>query len=216
MFDEIDLYPVVSSEFTCGRSVTDVVRAVADGGARIVQIREKNHLLRDLVPLIEECRRITTEYGMLLIVNDRTDVAAACDADGVHLGQEDLPIAAARRAAPDLLLGCSAHSELEAVEAEMAGADYVNLGPIYPTLTKSHALSTEGIGLPILRSVPAKLSIPFTVMGGIKERHISDLVEAGAGKIAMVTEITLAKNIEERVRDLRNRIRSEIERCSGA
>ncbi len=200
--EAIDLYPVLSSEFTCGRSVLEVLAQIASGGARIVQLREKAKTKREVFELAVAYRKVCDKYSMLLIVNDHVDVALAAGADGVHLGQDDLPVSAARAIAPDLLLGASTHSREEALEAQAAGADYVNLGPIYPTATK--LVPTGVVGIQLIKEVAPLLHIPFTVMGGIKEHHLPELLAAGARRIAMVTEITQADDVAVKVRVLRS------------
>jgi len=199
---QIDLYPVISSEFTNGRPVLDVLQAIADGGAKIVQLREKNRTEAELYKLAEAYRRITDRYNMLLIIDDHVDIALAVDADGVHLGQEDLPIPVGRQLGPDLLLGCSTHNLAEAQQAMSDGAGYINIGPVFPTQTKS--VSYPPVGIEQLRQIVPHVDIPFTVMGGIKERHLPELIAAGAPRIAMVTEISQAENITERVKQLRS------------
>jgi thiamine-phosphate pyrophosphorylase len=138
---------------------------------------------------------------MIFIVNDHVDIALSVNADGVHLGQDDFPLQAARELAPDLILGISSHSKEEALEAQENGADYVNIGPIYPTETKK--LSCKYLGTEALKEIPPLLNIPFTVMGGIKQKHIPELISLGASRIAMVTEITQAENVTEKVKQLR-------------
>ncbi|MCP3968006.1 MAG: thiamine phosphate synthase [Lentisphaerae bacterium] len=201
-FKNIDIYPVISSEFTAGRDVIDVLKSIAVGGAKIVQIREKNKSKIEVYKLALEYRRITAEHNMLLIINDHVDIALAVDADGVHLGQDDLPVSAARPIAPELILGCSSHDIQEATEAEASGADYVNVGPIYPTGTK--AVPCGVVGIEMLEAIKPHISIPFTVMGGIKEHHLSELFAVGATKIAMVTEITQAEDVTAKVNALRS------------
>ncbi len=197
---EVTLYPVISSEFCLGRSPLDVFAAAARGGARMIQVREKNVSDKALYDLVRAVRPIADAYNVLLIVDDRLDVALAAGADGVHLGQDDLPIAAARRIAGELLLGCSTHNRAEAEQAQTDGADTINIGPVFPTGTKQVACGA--LGIETLRAIAAHVRIPFTVMGGIKRRHIPELVAAGARHIAMVTEITEAADVEERVREL--------------
>ena len=197
----IDLYPVISSEFTNGRPVTEVLKAIADGGARIVQLREKNCTERELYKLAEAYRRITAQYDMLLIVDDHLDIALAVGADGVHLGQDDLPIPVGRRIAPDLLLGSSTHNLAEAQAALADDAGYINIGPVFPTQTKN--VSYPPVGLEQLQQIIPHVKIPFSVMGGIKERHLAELIAAGATRIAMVTEITQAPDITAKVKQLR-------------
>lgn len=200
-FEKIDIYPVISSEFCAGRNPTYVLEQIADGGARIVQLREKNMDERALGLLACEFRRICDRSGMLLIINDSVDIALESGADGVHLGQDDTPLETARQMAPALIFGISTHSSKEALEAQANGADYINIGPIFNTQTKS--LATAALGVGIIREIAPMLHIPFTVMGGIKSRHVPELISAGARKIAMVTEITENGNIAAKVRELR-------------
>lgn len=202
-FSNIDIYPVISSEFTNDREPLEVLKAIAEGGARIVQLREKSYSKKRLYDLAVEYRRVTNEYGMLLIINDHVDVALAVNADGVHLGQDDLPVAVAKAIAPELIIGSSTHSQQEVDDAVQDGADYINIGPIYATQTKKLVESTTGIGHDLLTQVAPGLPIPFTVMGGIKEHHIAELLALGASKIAMVTEITRADDITATVQKLR-------------
>ena len=205
-FREVDLYPVVSSEFTLGRAVPEVIEAIARGGAKVVQLREKHRADRELFDLARVCREITARYGMLLIIDDRPDIALACGADGVHVGQDDLPVAAVRKLAPNLLVGCSTHNPEEAASALRDDTGYFNIGPIYPTQTKSVSCGAVGLDM-IGRIAPMAGDVPFSVMGGIKARHIPELRRAGARHIAMVTEITAAPDIEAKVRELRELFR---------
>jgi thiamine-phosphate pyrophosphorylase len=201
-FSHVDIYPVISSEFTNGRDVLDVLRQIAGGGAKIVQLREKNKTKAEVYRLAVEYRRITAQFNMLLILNDHLDIALAVDADGVHLGQDDLPLAPAKKLGFNLIIGNSTHNLEEALAAQAAGADYINIGPIYPTGTK--AVACGAIGLETLKTVSARVCMPFTVMGGIKACHIPELLACGATKIAMVTEITQAGDIRARVTELRS------------
>ncbi len=199
-FEQADLYPVISSEFTLGRPVLDIFLAAARGGARLIQLRAKNRPLGELYALALACRPVADEYGVLLIIDDHVDVALAAGADGVHLGQEDLPLAAARRIAPELLLGNSTHNREEALAARGL-ADYINVGPIFPTQTKS--VNCGALGIAAIAEIAPLAGCPFTVMGGIKARHVPELRAAGAKRIAMVTEVTQAPDVEARVRELR-------------
>ena len=199
-FKQITIYPVVSPEFCNGRDVEFVVEQLGKGGAKIVQLRLKNATTLEYLNLAKKCREITHKYGMLLIIDDRVDVALASDADGVHLGQDDMPISQARKIAPELLLGCSTHNRQEIENALRDDTSYLNIGPIYPTKTKSVACGA--LGLEIFCQLKDLVSCPFSVMGGIKQHHIPELVKLGAKHIAMVTEITQAENIAEKVSEL--------------
>jgi thiamine-phosphate pyrophosphorylase len=205
-FDEIDVYPVTCERLSAGRSNLEVLEAVIRGGARIIQLREKECSKRDLFDLALTFREVTARADVLVIINDHLDIALATDADGVHLGQDDLPLAAARRLAPDLLIGISTHSLEEALEAEREGADYVNIGPVFATSTKAGV--DRGLGPDAIASIGSRLSVPFTVMGGITAANLDDVLAAGARRIAMITAITQAADIAETVQLLRQRIRA--------
>jgi len=203
-FSDAGLYLVTSQTLSAGRSTEEIVRAALAGGVRLIQLREKEMPLRDYVELAAQVRELTQRAGCLLIINDRVDVALAVGADGVHLGQDDFPIPAARRLAPDLVIGASTHTVEEAVRAQAAGASYINIGPIYPTGTKVW----EGayLGIEGLRTIAAVTHVPFTVMGGIKAAHIPDLKAVGARLIALVTAVTADPDPEQAARDLLARI----------
>ena len=200
-FRNTGLYLVIGHEFTNGRSVLDVLAAAAEGGVRTVQLREKNLSGRELTLLAEKFRRKCDELGVLMLMNDHVDIALAVGADGVHLGQDDMPLEAARRIAPELILGRSTHSVEQALEAQAQGADYVNLGPVFPTRTKNTPV--QPLGLEIIRNAAPKLSIPFSVMGGVKEHNIPQLYDAGARIFAMVTELTQADDVAAKARAMR-------------
>lgn len=189
-FERAGLYLVTSQALSAGRTTIDIVKAALDAGVTLIQLREKELPLRDYVALAEKVRVLTAQAGALLIANDRVDVALAVGADGVHLGQDDFPIPLARRLGPDLIIGASTHDVAEALRAQTEGASYINIGPIFHTGTKRW--EGEFLGLAGLRRVAAVARVPFTVMGGIKEHHIPELVRQGARTIALVTAVTAA------------------------
>jgi len=189
-FVRAGLYLVTSGLLSGTRGTLEIVRLALGAGVRLVQLREKELGVRDFTSLAEAVRRMTVDAGALLIVNDRLDVAMAVGADGVHLGQEDLPIPMARRLAPDLIIGASTHSVEEAVRVQEEGASYLNIGPLFPTRTK--AWGSRFLGVEGLKEIIPHVRIPFTVMGGIKKDHIPLLVKEGARTIAVVTAVTAA------------------------
>jgi thiamine-phosphate pyrophosphorylase len=199
-FAEAGLYLVTSQKLSAGRTTPEIVRAALAGGVRLIQLREKDMALRNFLALAEQVRNLTAQAGALLIINDRVDVALEVGADGVHLGQDDLPIPAARRLGPDLIVGASTHSVEEALRAQAEGASYINIGPIYPTGTKRW--EGEFLGVEGLKRIAAVARIPFTVMGGIKREHIPELVRAGARIIALVTAVTAAPDPRRATEDL--------------
>ena len=204
-FDDIDLYVVTCEKLSNGRSNLEVLDAVIKGGGKIIQLRDKQISKRDFFQLAKKFREITLKAGMLLIINDYLDVAMAVDADGVHLGQEDFPLKEARALAPNLILGRSVHSLEQAKIAEAEGADNINIGPIFPTGTKEHA---QAIGTEAIKKIAPEISIPFTVMGGIKLSNIKETVDAGAKKLALVTAVTQAADMVSAVKELRSQISS--------
>ncbi|MBO4344568.1 MAG: thiamine phosphate synthase [Victivallales bacterium] len=200
-FRKTDVYPVITTEFCGGRDPLVILEAVLKGGAGLVQMREKSMSDGDFLLLLRKARALTREFGALLIVDDRVDAAMAVDADGVHLGQEDFPIPEARRLAPELILGASTHNAEELQKAQEDGCSYLNIGPIYPTGTKK--LACKFLGVETLRALAPSVTVPFTVMGGIKFEHIPTLRAAGAKHIAAVTAFTQAEDPTAEVRHWR-------------
>lgn len=199
-FQQAGLYLVTSQALSRGRSTLEIVDAALAGGVRLIQLREKEMPMQDFFQLAEQVHALTSRAGALLIINDRVDVALAVEADGVHLGQTDFPIAPARRLAPTLIIGASTHSPAEAQAAEHAGASYINIGPLFPTQTKTW--SGEFLGLEGLKQIAGLVTIPWTVMGGIKPEHVPALIQAGARTIAVVTAVTAAADPVQATRDL--------------
>lgn len=189
-FRRAGVYPVITAAFCAGGDPVAVAEAVLRGGAGVIQIREKTMPDGDFLQLLRQIRPMTRAHGALLIVDDRVDAALAADADGVHLGQEDLPLAAARQLAPELLIGISTHNEAELLQAQSGGCSYLNIGPIYPTGTKS--LPIPALGTDTLRRLIPQVQVPFSVMGGIKWEHLPELCRYGVRHIAAVTAFTRA------------------------
>ena len=197
-FKKASVYPVVTTDFCAGRNPLDVVRSILEGGAKVVQVREKTMCDRDYLNLLKEARKLTDEFGALLIADDRLDAALLADADGVHLGQDDLPCAEARKLAPQLFIGVSTHNRDELLAAQRDGCSYLNIGPIFPTGTKS--LPINPLGLETLSELAPQVKVPFSVMGGIKFSHLKTLSSHGCLHIAAVTAFTQAENPAAEVR----------------
>jgi thiamine-phosphate pyrophosphorylase len=203
-FEDTDLYVVITEQFCAGRSSLEVLDAVLDAGVKLVQFREKDLPGRELYERARQFRDRTQEAGALLIVDDRVDIALAVDADGVHLGEFDLPIEEARRVAPELIIGASSHNLEEALAAQHAGAGYVNIGPIFATQTKS--VSTGVVGPEMIERIAPHLTIPWTTMGGIKRHNIDQVLQRGAKRIAVVTAVTEADDVRAAAAELRETI----------
>jgi len=190
---EVTIYPVSCERLAAGRTDGEWLAAVLAGGARIVQLRDKESDDRTLYEKAVLFRRKTAAAGALFIVNNRVDIAMLAGADGVHLGRSDLPAAEVRRICPDLIIGVSCNTEDEAATAAGRGASYFNIGPLFPTETKG-GLSTF-LGPAAIPRFAARSGLPFTVMGGIKLHHIPELIGLGATRIAVVTALTQAGDI---------------------
>ena len=199
-FAQVDLYPVTCETLSAGRSDLEVLEGIIAGGARIVQLRDKEAQKGVLYRKALTFRQLTSAHNVLLIINDHADIALAVEADGVHLGQADLPLPAARNLLPNKIIGISTHSLEQALEAEQGGADYVNIGPIFPTGTKPGA--SQFLGPQAISDIGPHLSIPFTVMGGINRANLAEVMAAGTRQVAVVTAITQAQDIAGAVREL--------------
>lgn len=205
-FNKIDIYPVTCEKLSCGRTDIDILNAVIEGGAKIIQLRDKESSKKLLYKKAEKFRKITLDNNILLIINDHIDIAMAVNADGVHLGQYDFPLIAAKKLIPDKIIGVSTHSVKEAVTAKQDGADYINIGPIFPTATKGGL--TDFLGVEIINKIKTRISMPFTVMGGITLDNIEEVLKKGANKIAAVTSITKTSNPAYAVKMFRKKILS--------
>jgi thiamine-phosphate pyrophosphorylase len=203
-FRETDLYVVITEAFCAGRASLDVLDACLSAGVRLIQFREKHLDGGALYAQAAAFRARTAAVDALLIIDDRVDIALAVGADGVHLGQSDLPLAVARRIAPELLLGSSSHNLEEALGAQEQGADYVNIGPIFATQTKD--VPTGVVGPAMIDVISPHLHIPFTVMGGIKLHNVGEVLARGARHPAVVTAVTVAEDPAAAAAALRARI----------
>ena len=202
----IDLYGLTGEEYSLGRNNVDVVRAMLDAGVQLVQYREKEKKAGEKLRECRAIREMTRAAGATFIVNDDVAIAMLVDADGVHIGQEDLPVPEVRKlVGPGKTIGLSTHCPEEALAAIAAGADYIGVGPIYATRTKKDVC--DPVGLQYLDWVVANTDIPFVAIGGIKEHNIAEVVRHGASCVAMITEIVGAENIAERVASLRTAMR---------
>lgn len=159
-----------------------------EGGARLIQYRDKTGARRNMYETAKQLRRMTAEHGARLIINDQIDLALAVRADGVHLGQDDLPLWIARKIlGNEAIVGVSTHTVEEAMHAESEGADYIGFGPIFQTQSKKDARAP--IGLKAITEVKQKVHIPIYAIGGIQRPHLSDLITAGADGVAVISAL---------------------------
>ena len=198
---DLSLYVITDRAIGRDRSLGDIVSAAIRGGATMIQLREKARPARDVVEMARHLLNITRPAGVPLIINDRVDVALAVEADGVHLGQDDLPVADARRLlGPERVLGASAGTPQEAVEAEADGADYVGVGSVFATGSKSDA--GEPIGPAGLAQIKAAVSIPIVAIGGVTLANAAEAIHAGAQGVAVISAIVGADDVREAARRL--------------
>lgn len=187
------LYLLLTREL-CRLDPETVVRMAIRGGVSIVQVREKSLPDRELLNWCRTVRRLTREQGALLILNDRPDIAVACEADGVHVGQEELGVRDARRIlGPDRLVGVSTHDLAQARRAVLDGADYIGIGPTFPSGTKSFDLFP---GLEFVREVAGEIGLPVYAIGGIDLGNVDDVVAAGVGRVAVTRAVCSATDPE--------------------
>jgi thiamine-phosphate pyrophosphorylase len=198
------LYAIVDPLDT-GRTPQDLAAALLAGGARLLQLRLKDASSRDLLAAARAVRPLATAAGALLLVNDRPDVARAAAADGVHLGQDDLPVAAARTVlGPGILVGVSTHDVEQARRAAAAGADYLGVGPVFATASKRGALPPRGLDL--VRAVRAAVSLPLVAIGGITPDTAAAVRAAGADAVAMIGALVRSPDVAAAVRDALERL----------
>lgn len=195
------LHVLTDRAWSRGRSTLEVVEAALVGGATVIQLRDKDASTRTLVEEGLALRKLTRDYNALLIVNDRIDVALAVDADGAHVGQDDMPGELARKLlGPDRILGISAGNMDEALAAVAAGADYLGVGPIYATRGKADAGLPTGPGL--LTEIARRYTTPQVAIGGVTVANTREIVQAGAAGIAVITAVVNAEDVTAATRSL--------------
>ena len=193
-----------------GEDFAESVLAAYQGGVDIIQLRSKHLNDRELIEAGQILRICADRLGKLFFVNDRLDIALAVMADGLHLGQDDMPLAIARRLAEraghPLLLGKSTHDLEQALDAEREGADYIGVGPVFATPTKP---GRSAVGLELIQQVSRSVKVPFVAIGGIDANNVPEVVQAGASRIACVRAIFNGKDVYGAAKQLCDKLRSE-------
>ncbi len=199
--EDVRLYCFSPGPFLRGHDPLEMIAAQIKGGADVIQLREKGMSKRERLELGLRIRDITRKEDVLFIVNDDVDLALILDADGVHLGQDDIPIKHARPLLKDKIIGVSTHSLEQIRDAVESGADYVGVGPIFETQTKENRAPL--VGLDLLDLAREHCPVPYVAIGGIGEENIGSLVEVGCRRAAIISDILLAGDIEQKCRMLR-------------
>ena len=201
-FKEFPIYGITAEAMSNGRDNMTVVKAMLEAGIKFIQYREKE---KTGLARYEEClklKKLAAEYGAAFIIDDFVDLAIAVDADGVHIGQDDLPVPAVRKLlGPDKIIGLSTHSpeQLEKANEIADLIDYIGCGPVYATNTKKTAVP---VGLEYVKYATEHAKMPFVAIGGIKEHNIHEVYNAGATTIAVVSDITSADDIVDKISKL--------------
>jgi thiamine-phosphate pyrophosphorylase len=208
-FPQTDIYAITAGEYSLGRSNVEVVKQILEAGVKIIQYREKDLTMRQKYHECLKIRDLTADFGAVFIVNDDLHLAQAVSADGVHIGQDDLPVEKVREIAGGrMIIGLSTHSPEQADRAVSLGVDYIGVGPIFRTFTKKDVC--DPVGLEFLDYVAGQLHIPFVAIGGIKEHNIGEVAKHGATCIALVTEIVSVPDIGAKIKALRSEIQKVI------
>lgn len=193
------LYVIIDSEALKGRAYADVTRQAIRGGATVIQLRDKTHDRGRLLPIASEMKQVCAETGAFFFINDYLDLALAAKADGLHVGQTDLPVATVRKLVPlDMLVGCSVYKPEQAVKAQADGADYVAVGAIFPTPSKESVV----VGLDALRKVKQAVSVPVVAIGGITLENAAEVKAAGADSLCVISAVLGAPSPENAARML--------------
>jgi len=191
------LYAILDPEQIRQRAVEDVLSELLRAGVKMLQLRAKALGGNDFLALAKLARSQTEIYHCGLIVNDRVDVAMLCNADGVHLGQEDLPLQVGRRLLGNKIIGISTHNIEQARQAQNGGADYIGFGPMFGSQTKDTGYSARGIDM--LAKIRATVTIPIVAIGGINEQNVSQVWRAGADSAAIISDILASRDITAKI-----------------
>ncbi len=201
----LDVYVIVDLGFARGRGLEVVVNGAILGGASIIQLRDKRATTRALVDMAEKAQNLCRRAGIPLIINDRVDVAMAVDADGVHLGPDDMPVAAARKLlGGGKIIGASTETVEKGLAARRDGSDYLGVGPIYATATKTDA--GEPVDLAILGLIKKSSTLPVVGIGGINQANAAPVIAAGADGVAVISAAVGAPDIAAAVHALRQAV----------
>jgi thiamine-phosphate pyrophosphorylase len=213
----LGLYVILDRQFLGGRDELDIARQIIEGGARVIQLRDKSQFYQDqkrkLLLIAQKLKELCSQADVLFIINDYLDLAMAVDADGLHIGQEDLPLPIVRRELPiDKIVGCSVTTLSQATKAQNEGADYIAVGSIFPTTTKKEATV---VGVDIIKELKRIVPIPLVAIGGINQNNVSEVVAAGADAVAVISAVLGEKDVRGAVQKLVEKMDSAKGECQN-
>lgn len=204
------LYVIIDTQVLAPKDGVEAADEAVHGGAKIIQLRDKRHDKGELLAIAQKLRDLCCKSGALFIMNDHLDIALAVGADGLHIGQTDLPLAVVRKELPvDRIVGCSARTSGQAQRAQAEGADYVAVGSIFPSPTRKDATV---IGVERLRQIRQAISVPLVAIGGINRDNIAEVMAAGADSAAVISAVLAEKNIQRATRRLVKAIEQGIDK----
>jgi thiamine-phosphate pyrophosphorylase len=205
------LYVILDRQFLVGRHELEVAKQIIDGGARVIQLRDKQSKNGELLLVAQQLKERCSQAGVLFIVNDYLDLALAVGADGLHIGQDDLPLHVARRELPiDRIIGCSVTTSSQATKAQNEGADYIAVGSVFPTTTKKEAIV---VGVDTIIELKRTISTPLVAIGGINEINVAEVVAAGADAVAVVSAVLSGRDVKGAVHKLVTKMNLAREKC---
>lgn len=203
MLKSCRLYVIIDRDVIKERPLLKIVEDVFSGGADIIQLRDKSSDDGNFLECARDVKKIANKYKRLFLINDRVDIARIVDADGVHLGQNDIPIEKARKILGKKIIGASTHNLRQAREAERKGADYIGVGSIFKSETKK---DSSPIGLSILHRINKAINIPFFAIGGVSLRNIAEVKKAGGDRVAVVSSAIKARDVYSGVKNLKKQL----------
>jgi len=207
------LYVIVDRQVLGSRDELEVAREVIQGGAKVIQLRDKQRSMVELLPVAERLRKLCLKAGILFIINDYLDLALAVDADGLHIGYGDLPVHVARRELPAAkIIGSSVTTVSRAIEAGDEGADYISVGSMFPTESKEGAIV---VGLDMLKQVREAVSSPVVAIGGIDKSNVGEVIAAGADCVAVISAVLCTPDVKKATKGLVSEIRKARRKCQG-
>ena len=211
---DFSLYIITTEIPILKRNHLDVAEAALSAGATMIQLRDKSKSTEEMLDIASSLRELTRQAGITLIVNDRADVALDVGADGVHLGQNDLPLSYVRRfCTSEMIIGISVKTLDQAIKAAKEGADYLGVGPIFSTPSKDDA--GEPIGCEIIAQIRDRVKLPLVAIGGITKDNLEEVFKAGADGIAVISAVACAEDMEEATAELLKRIQDVKCRCQA-
>jgi len=207
------LYVILDRQFLAGRDELEIATQIIEGGAKAIQLRDKQSKKGEMLLVAQKLRGLCGQAGVLFIINDYLDLTLAVNADGLHIGQEDLPLPVVRSELPiDRIVGCSVTTVSQATRAQNEGADYIAVGSIFPTTTKKDAIV---LGIDTLKELKRTISIPVVAIGGINQNNIGQVVAAGADAVAVISAVLGEKDVRSAVKQLVAKMDLAKEKCQN-